>query len=79
MSIDDQIKAHIEKVIPDAQIDVLSNGRHFSITVISSVFEGKSSLAKQQLVYSSIAPLMSGPDAPVHAVDTLKTLTPSSQ
>lgn len=79
MSIDEQIKAHIEKAIPDAKTEIISSGRHFSITVISAVFEGKSPLAKQQLVYSSIAPLMSGADAPVHAVDTLKTLVPAAQ
>ncbi|KKK47022.1 hypothetical protein LCGC14_3159380 [marine sediment metagenome] len=78
MTIDDQIKDNIRQAIPDAQIEVAGNGRHFSITVISSEFEGKRPLAKQQLVYSAIAPLMAGLDAPVHAVDSLKTLTPSS-
>ena len=78
MLIDDQIKNNIKKAIPNAQIEVVGNGRHFNITVISSEFEGKKPLAKQQLVYSAIASLMAGPDAPVHAVDSLKTLIPSS-
>lgn len=78
MNIDDEIRNKIENIIPDAQVDVISTGRHFSITVTSSEFEGKSTLVKQKLVYSAIAPLMSGSDAPIHAVDTLKTLVPVS-
>lgn len=79
MDIEEQVKAYIEKIIPDAKTEVQANGNHFNITVISSAFEGKNSLAKQRLVYSAIAPLMTGATAPIHAVDSLKTLTPSSE
>lgn len=66
----------IAKAIPDGRIAVrnLSPG-HFEIDVVSPVFEGKSRVKQQQLVYGAIAPLMSGDPAPVHAIDRLTTRT----
>lgn len=77
-SIDDAIRAAIVERIPDALVDVVGAGGHFSIAVTSPVFAGKSMLQSQRLVYGAIAHLMSGNLAPVHAVDSLKTLVPSS-
>ena len=75
-SITDAIHAAIVKAIPDAEIDVQGGGGHYNIVVRSPVFAGKNMVESQRLVYSAIAPLMHGPDAPVHAVDSLRTLTP---
>ena len=75
-SVTDAIRDSILKVIPDAKIEVTGGGGHFSIVVVSPVFEGKRPLEKQRLVYQSIAHLMAGDQAPVHAVDSLQTLTP---
>jgi stress-induced morphogen len=44
--------------------------------VTSPVFAGKSMLESQRLVYGAIAHLMAGDQAPVHAIDSLKTRTP---
>ena len=44
--------------------------------VISSAFEGKGLLAKQRLVYGALTELMAE-HAPVHAIDSLKTLVPN--
>ncbi len=77
-SIEEQVKASIESALPGAQAQVVSNGNHFDIMVVSNLFEGKGLLDKQRLVYSAIASYMSGPDAPIHAVDRLKTLTPEA-
>ena len=75
--INTQIEAAILGAIPDAKVTVAQpSGGHFTIEVISTMFEGKSSLAKQRLVYSAIKELMAGDRAPVHAVDTLITKVP---
>jgi len=67
------IRDAIEKVIPDATIVVGGGGGHFTIEVVSPVFEGKSMLQSQRLVLGAIAHLMKGDRAPVHAVDRLTT------
>jgi acid stress-induced BolA-like protein IbaG/YrbA len=72
-AIREAVLAHL----PDAQITVSSaSGGHFELDVVSSAFAGKNMLQSQRLVLSSIAPLMKGERAPVHAIDTLKTRTP---
>ncbi|MCA9631582.1 MAG: BolA/IbaG family iron-sulfur metabolism protein [Myxococcales bacterium] len=67
------IKESIEAGIDGATAHVSGAGGHFSIEVVAAVFEGKSMLESQRMVYKTIAHLMAGDLAPVHAVDTLKT------
>jgi len=67
------IKDAIAEKIPGAQIHAEGGGGHYTISVISSVFEGKSMVASQRLVLGAIAHLMKGDRAPVHAVDKLTT------
>jgi acid stress-induced BolA-like protein IbaG/YrbA len=67
------IRAAIEASVPTARAEVSGGGGHFNIVVTSPIFAGKSTLESQRLVYSAIAHLMKGDDAPVHAVDSLKT------
>ncbi len=74
--IQQRIKQAISAQLPDATVDVSGSGGHFSITVTSAQFAGKSTLAKQRLVLRAVAPLMEGQDAPVHAIDSLQTITP---
>ncbi len=76
MSIEQQVKSAIEGAIPDATVSVAGGGGHFEIEVISPVFEGQRTLARQRLVYSAIQHLMAGDTAPVHAVDRLECRTP---
>ena len=78
-SFEEQVKTTIESAIPGAQAQVYSHGNHFDITVISAEFAGKGLLEKQRMVYSAIAPFMSGPHAPIHAVDRLRTLTSGAE
>jgi acid stress-induced BolA-like protein IbaG/YrbA len=75
-SIDEAIRTSIKGAIPDATIEVAGGGGHYTISVVSSAFAGKSMLESHRLVYAAIAHLMAGDRAPVHAVDTLKTRTP---
>jgi acid stress-induced BolA-like protein IbaG/YrbA len=71
-----RIREAVEAAIPDASVEVQGNGNHFEIRVVSPVFDGKRTLARQQMVLRSIAHLMSGDNAPVHAIDRLETLVP---
>ena len=75
-SVTDSIRNAIMGAIADAQVEVSGGGGHYTIAVISKVFEGKSMLESQRLVYGAITELMAGDNAPVHAVDTLTTRTP---
>ena len=73
----EEMRQRIAKAIPDAVIEIESAGPgHFEISVTSSVFEGKSRVQQQQLVYGAITDLMAGASPPVHAVDRLQCLTP---
>ena len=67
----EEIKVAIVNAIPDAKVDVQGGGGHYTIKVISTVFEGKRVLAQHRIVLSAIAPLMKGANAPLHAVDSL--------
>jgi acid stress-induced BolA-like protein IbaG/YrbA len=68
------LRSAIEEKLPGARVEVAATSPgHFEIRAVSALFEGKSMLKQQQLVYSAIAHLMQGHDAPVHAVDRLQT------
>ncbi len=75
-SVTDAIREAIAAKIPDAAIEVTGGGGHYTIQVTSTAFEGKNRVQQQRLVYGAIAHLMAGATPPVHAVDTLRTLTP---
>jgi stress-induced morphogen len=75
-SITDAISDAIRGAISDARIEVVGGDGHYRISVVSSQFAGKTMIESHRLVYSAIAPLMTGNDAPVHAVDSLTTQTP---
>jgi len=50
------------------------NGSHISIEVVSTMFEGKRLMQRQQMVYKAIWDEMQGP---VHAVDSMVCKAPS--
>ena len=75
-NIDDRIREAIESAIEGAQVEVSGDGRHFNLRVVSAAFEGKNTLGRHRLVLGAIKELMGGDDAPVHAIDSIKALTP---
>lgn len=75
-SVVDAIRQAIEQKIPEAKADVQGGGGHFTIEVVSTIFEGKGMLESQRLVYGAIAHLMEGSAPPVHAIDRLRTRAP---
>ena len=76
--VQQSIKDAIVTAIPDAVVEVVGGGGHYAISVCSAEFVGKRSVQQQRLVYQSIAHLMAGDAAPVHAVDMLKIIVPES-
>ncbi len=75
-SVTDAIRESIASAIAGADVEVSGGGGHYSISVVSSAFSGKSLLESQRMIYDAIAHLMKGDSAPVHAVDTLRTRVP---
>lgn len=74
MAVTESIRAAIVEKIPGAAVEVSpGSGGHFTISVTSAAFAGKSMLESQRMVYGAIAHLMSGDGAPVHAIDKLTT------
>ena len=72
----EKLRENIAAALPGAEIEVGSGGPgHFEISVICEAFEGKSRVQQHQLVYAAIRELMSGPQAPVHAIDRLECRT----
>ena len=75
--IAEEIRGSILEAIPDAEIEVTPGGSgHFEVRVVAPVFKDESRVRQHQLVYSAITHLMSGPNAPVHAIDRLDCVTP---
>jgi acid stress-induced BolA-like protein IbaG/YrbA len=72
-SVPDAIRQAILAKIEGAKVDVDGGGGHYSIVVVSPIFEGKSMLDSQRMVYAAITHLLAGDRPPVHAVDSLKT------
>jgi acid stress-induced BolA-like protein IbaG/YrbA len=77
-SVIEALREAIERKIPGSRAEVDGGGGHFAIEVTSPAFAGRSLLESQRMVYGAIAHLMKGAAAPVHAVDSLKTRTPST-
>jgi len=68
------IRQSIEAALPGATARVQANSPgHFEVEVTAAAFAGKTMVQQQQLVYAAIAHLMKGEDAPVHAIDRLRT------
>jgi acid stress-induced BolA-like protein IbaG/YrbA len=71
--ISETIRTCILEALPGAEVGVTAGGPgHFEIRVVSDAFADKNRVKQQQLVYGAIAHLMSGANAPVHAVDRLE-------
>jgi acid stress-induced BolA-like protein IbaG/YrbA len=69
----DAVAALIRAALPDAQVDVSGDGRHFEALVVSPEFVGKPPLARQRLVMAGVeAEIKSGA---LHAL-SMRCFTP---
>jgi stress-induced morphogen len=58
-----EIEAMIREALPDAKIeikDLAGDGEHYSATVVSSAFKGKSRVQQHQIVYGALKGRMGG-------------------
>jgi len=70
------IKEMVEKDIPHSTaqvVDMTGTNDHFQLSVISNIFEGKSSVERHQMVYKVLGSFIGGE---IHAL-SLKTMTPT--
>jgi len=69
------LRSSIQTAIPSAIVEVApASPGHYALVVKSETFRGRTMLECHRLVYAAIAPLMAGDAAPVHAIDSLKTI-----
>ena len=52
-----EIEQHIKEALPDAKVeiqDLAGDGNHYSATIMSSQFVGKSKIEQHKIVYNSL-------------------------
>lgn len=67
-----EVKKIIQAELSDCEVIVEGDGSHFMATVIGPVFEGKSLLQKQKLVYATVTEKITSGE--IHAL-TIKAYT----
>ena len=59
----EEIKSLIQKAIPDAEItiqDLAGDENHYSATIKSQIFSGKSKIEQHKLIYKALGSKMGG-------------------
>ena len=70
-----RIEELIKASIPDAQVAVTGDGRHFEATVISAEFEGKSLIQRHRMVLDALRAQIASDE--LHALSIPSAKTPS--
>ncbi|WP_456445098.1 BolA family protein [Thiolapillus sp.] len=70
-----RIEELIKAGIPDAQVTVTGDGRHFEATVVSAAFEGKSLIQRHRMVLDSLRAQIDSDE--LHALSITSAKTPS--
>lgn len=65
----EEVKQLLQTHLPDCDITVDGDGRHFDITVVGDVFEGLNAVKKQQLIYAGLNQQIA--DGTIHAINML--------
>lgn len=68
-----QIKEMIEAGLPDSQVTIQGDGRHFEAAIVSPAFEGKTMIAQHRMVYDVLGDSFRNDS--IHAL-SFKTYTP---
>lgn len=69
----DDVRRYIAAGLECSVLEVEGDGRHFSALIVSPAFEGKTRVARHQLVYAALGDRMR---EEVHAL-SMRTLTPA--
>ncbi len=67
------VKELLTAALPDCQVSVAGDGRHFDISVVGELFSGLRPVQRQQKVYAVLSDEIASGD--IHAVN-MKTYTP---
>lgn len=67
------IQGYIAQGLPCEHLSVDGDGAHFEAVIVSSIFEGKSRIQRQQAVYKALGGRMESGE--IHAL-SMRTLTP---
>ena len=68
-----EVKQMVAAGFPDADIKVTGDGSHYEVVVVSEVFEGKSPVVQQKMVYATLGENIT--NGTLHAL-TIKAYTP---
>ena len=71
---EEQIKQMLESGLPDSEVTISGDGRHFEAAIVSPAFEGKSMLAQHRMVYDALGESFQNDS--IHAL-SFKTYTPA--
>ncbi len=69
----DDVRRYIAAGLDCSVLEVDGDGRHFNALIVSAAFEGKTRVARHQLVYAALGDRMR---EEVHAL-SMRTLTPA--
>jgi acid stress-induced BolA-like protein IbaG/YrbA len=69
----DDVQRYIAQGLDCSVLEVRGDGQHFEALIVSAAFEGKSRVARHQLVYAALGERMR---AEIHAL-SMRTLTPA--
>lgn len=70
----EEVKKLILSGLPDCDVTVNGDGSHFDAIVVGDIFDGKSLVAKQKLVYATVNEQITS--GQLHAL-SIKTYTPA--
>ena len=70
------VKALIQEGMPDAEVEVTGDGRHFEAVVVSEAFAGKSLIQKHRMVMATVNDKIQSDE--LHAL-SIKAYTPGER
>ena len=71
----EDIKSWIEQNLPDSEVEISGDGRHFDAVIVSAEFAGKTRIQQHQMVYAALGDKMRDD---IHAL-SMRTMTPEEQ
>jgi acid stress-induced BolA-like protein IbaG/YrbA len=71
----EQIEELIKVGIPDAQVNVTGDGRHFEASVVSDAFEGKSLIQRHRMILATVESQIASDE--LHALSITSSKTPA--
>ena len=71
----EKIEELIKAGIPDAQVSVTGDGRHFEASVVSDAFEGKSLIQRHRMILATVENQIASDE--LHALSITASKTPA--